>query len=408
MYMNNFLFWLKGYVHASIPKNNAERFINILANHNIKAYRFRAVGERCCFKIDKSAYKLLLPIARKTCVYPRLHKKCGGYYIYRRLLQHTGLYLGILIFGILLYILSLFLWDIEFSGNRIHTEEQLLRFVNECGIGFGCRSDRIDCAGLEAEFRKQYSDISWVSVEVRGSRMMIRIKEAAFTEQKTEKIEGDSHIIANQNGIVTELIVRTGTPMVKVGDSVKKGDVLIAGVVNTVNENGELIKSSLVYADGEVSLKSDIQYIDKVPMNFVMKEMTGEEKNGYALSIFNKKIFSYIPSIPYERYDIITSSVSWKISDNLYLPVSHDTISCREYVQNEAIYSNAQLSEICYRRYLDTIEQYLETGYQVIEDDVELQIVDEECVLQGTLTLKGPFWSRQKALQEDVEGVTTE
>ena len=86
----------------------------------------------------------------------------------------------------------------------------------------------------------------------------------------------------------------------------------------------------------------------------------------------------------------------------------HDTISCREYIQSEAIHSNAQLSEICYKRYLDTIESYLELGYRVIEDNVELQIIDNECVLQGILTLDGPFWSRQEALQEEVEGVTAE
>lgn len=406
--MNKFLFWLKGYVVASIPINNAERFINILPNQNIKAYQFRVVRERCCFKIDRVSYKALLPVARKTCTYPKMDKKCGGYYIYRRLLRHTGLYLGMLAFGILLYILSLFLWDIEFSGNQVHTEEQLLRFVNECGVGFGCRRDRIDCAGLEAEIRKEYSDIGWVSVEVHGSRMMIRIKEAAFTDNKKETIEGHSHVVANQNGIVTELIVRTGTPMVKVGDSVKKGDILIAGVVNTVNEYDEIINSVLVYADGDIRLKSDVSYSDKVSVSFLMKEMTGHEKTGYSVSIFNKKIFSYIPSIPYERYDIITTSVNWKISNNLYLPISHDTISCREYVQSEAIHSNAQLSEICYKRYLDTIETYLKLGYRLIEDNVELKIIDNECVLQGTLTLDGPFWSRQEALQGEMEGVTAE
>ena len=406
--MNQLLFWIKGYVQASIPKTNAERFLNILANQEIKAYRFCVKGERCCFRIDKNAYRLLLPVARKTKAYPRIHKKCGGYYIFKKMLQHTGLYLGMLCFGLLLYILSLFIWDIEFSGNQIHTEAQLLRFLNESGIGFGCRSDRVDCAGLEAEIRKEYSDISWVSVEIRGSRMMVRIREAAFRDTVSDKNAPDSHITATQNGIITKLIVRTGTPVVKVGDSVKAGDILIEGAVNTVNEYDELIQSEAVCADGDVSLKADLSYSDRIPLSFVMKKMTGEEKKGYSLSIFNKKIFSYIPSIPYERYDIITTTVNWKISKNLYLPVSHDTISCREYEENEAIYSSSQLAELSYRRYLETIERYLESGYQLTEDNVELQIVDDECVLQGTLTLEGPFWKRTELIHEEVEGVTAE
>ena len=406
--MNKIIFWLKGYVIASIPIANAERFINILPNQNLKADRIAVKGERCCFRMGRQTYRQLHPVVVKTGAYPKIHKKCGGYYLYRRLLRHSGLYLGMFLFCLLLYLLSLFLWDIEFVGNQIHTEEQLLRFVNECGIGFGSRRDRIDCAQLEAEMRKAYSDISWVSVEVHGSRMMVRIKEAAFTEQKTETAETPSHIAADRNGIVTEIIVRAGTPKIKVGDVVKKGDILIAGEVNTVNEYNELINSVPVYADGDVRLKSELSYHDSIPLCFQMHEMTGNEKTGYSVSIFNKKIFSYIPSIPYERYDIITTSVNWKISKNLYLPVSHDTISCREYRQSEAIYSNAQLSELCYRRYLDALETYLKTGYCLIQDDVSLQIIEDECVLQGTLTMDGPFWKRIEVVEGEAEGVKAE
>lgn len=406
--MNKILFWLKGYVIASVPLTNAERFINILPNHNLKADRICIKRQRCCFRMGRQTYLQLHPVVLKTGIYPKIHKKCGGYYLHRCLLNHTGLYLGMLVFGLLLYILSLFLWDIEFSGNQIHTEEQLLRFVNACGIGFGSRRDEIDCAGLETEIRKAYSDISWVSVEVHGSRMSIRIKEAAFTEKRRETSEAYSHIIAERNGIITELIVRAGTPKVKVGDTVKEGEILIAGEVTTVNEYNEPIASVPVCADGKIGVKSELMYRDSVPLNFLMNEMTGNEKTGYSVSIFNKKIFSYIPSIPYERYDIITTSVNWKISKNLYLPVSHDTISCREYRQSEAIYSNAQLSELCYRRYLDWIEIYLKKGYHLIRDDVNLQIIEDECVLQSVLTMEGPFWKRTDVVRAETEGATAE
>ena len=406
--MNKFLFWIKGYVHASVPLKNAERFINILMNHNISAGKFCTEGERCCFRIGRDSFLALRPVIRKTGMYPKIHKKCGGYYVYRRMMKHSGLYLGIVTFTILLYVLSLFVWDIEFSGMQVHTEEQMLRFVNEYGIDFGCRSDRIDCSALESAIRKEFSDIGWVSVEIRGSRMMVRMKEAAFTDKQEIDHKEPSHIIAKQNGIVTGLIVRSGTPMVKVGDSVKKGDILIAGEINTVNEYNEQVMSVPTYADGDVCLKVELNYKDEIPLSFIMKKMTGNEKTGFTVSLFDKKIFSYIPSIPYERYDIITMSVNWKISKNLYLPVSHDTISCREYIQNEALYSHAQLSELSFQRYLDTIEEYLKDGYRLIRDDVKLEIIDDACTLHGILTLEGPFWNRAEVSQENTEGVTTE
>lgn len=406
--MNKFMFWVSGYVKASVPKENSERLINILPRHNIPIYGICIKNGRCYFYISKKHYTALRPHAKKTACYPRICKKCGGYFILMRMLKYSGLYLGILCFGLLLYILSLFLWQIEFDGNKSHTEEQLLHYINEQGIGFGSIVNRIDCAGLEASIRKKYNDISWVSVEIKGSRMTIRLREAELKQIKTEQTEEYTHIIASRDGIVSDIVTRKGTAFVVAGDQVKKGDILIAGTVNTLNEYNELIRSVPVAADGDITITSEIPYFDFIPLEYKLKEMTGKYKKGFQLSVFNKKIFSYFPSIPYERYDIITMSVNLKISDNLYLPVSYNTISCREYVELDACRSQAQLSELCYRRYLENMEQYLNAGYRILKEDVGLQILDENCILQGNVTLEGPFWGRTAFSMDESEGVSGE
>ena len=405
--MNRLLFWMKGYVQASIPTENAERFVNILRAQDIRANCFQIYENRCRFRIARSDYRLLLPLARKTSLYPRIHKKCGGYYIYKRLLQQSGLYLGMLCFVIFIYIMSQFLWNIEFVGNSMHTEEQLLQFLEKEGVGFGSRTTTIMCSRLEEGLRKEFQDISWASVELHGSRLMIRMKENVML-QKKDKIQGCSHIVATQNGIVTEIITRTGTPKVKTGDSVKQGDILIEGFVNTVNEYEELIRQEGVLADGDVNIKADIIYDDSFPINYKRKTMTGKIKKGYCLTINKKKIFSYIPSIPYKSYDIITTSVTWKISDNLYLPISQDTISCVEYKEEDARHSNAELAQTAYRRYLNSMEQYLSSGYRIFEEQVELEILDDVCQLQGTVTLEGPFWHREEVSYDEPEGIIVE
>ena len=406
--MNKLMFWVKGYVKASVPKENSERLINILPRHNIPVYKLYVKNGRCYFEINKNKYMLLRPLARKTSCYPKIHKKCGGYYIAKNMLMHTGLYLGILCFGVLLYILSLFLWQIEFSGNSVHTDEQLIRYINGQGIGFGSRVNRIDCAELEAAIRETYNDISWVSVEIQGSRMIIRLREAGLNEKRNLQSNDKAHIIASKDGTITDIVTRTGTAHVKAGDIVKKGDILIAGVVRTVNEYDEIIQSIPVAADGDISISSEIIYSDCIPLEYKIKEETGEQIHGFTLRIFNKKIFSYCPSIPYERYDIITSTVNMKISNNLYLPISYDTTSCSEYVEYDACRSQSQLSEICYRRYLSNMEYYLKSGYKIIEEDVQLQVIDDSCILQGSVTLEGPFWERALLSSDELEGVISE
>lgn len=401
------MFWLRGYIIASVKNTSPERFINISKNHDIQLYKICAKEEHCWFQISRGEYKKLLPVARKTGCYPKIRKKLGGYYILLNLLKHSGILLGIMVFLLLMSVLSKFIWQIEFYGNHLHTDEQLRYYMEEWGIGFGTRSDGIDCARLEAQVREKFTDIGWVSVEIHGSKMMVRIRETNF--QKREFVSTEyTDITASQNGIVSEIIARSGTPLVKAGEAVQKGDVLIAGVVQTFNESNELIGSLPVNADGDIRIKAELWYEDEVPLEFQMTELTGNQKRGCSVSMFNRKIFSYIPSIPYEKYDIINEMTNLKISKNLYLPISYDTIYCREYRQSNAVYSNAQLSEICYRRFLDSMETYLEDGYHIIREDVALGIETDCCRLQGSVVLEGPFWERTEAVQDKLEGVTAE
>lgn len=405
--MKNIQFWLRGYIIASVNNISPERFINISKSHDVQLYKIYAKEKHCWFQISRSEYKKLLPIARKTGCYPKIHKKSGGYYVLKSLLKQRGIVLGILVFFLLVSILSKFIWRIEFSGNHLHTEEQLRSYIEECGIGFGTRSACVDCAELESKIRENFSDIGWVSVEIHGSKMMVRIRESNF--QKREMIaSGNTDIIASQNGIVCEIVARRGTPLVSVGEAVKKGDTLISGVIHTVNENNELVESVLVNADGDIRIKTEIQYEDEVPLFFQMTKLTGNQKRGYSLSMFDRKIFSYIPSIPYEKYDIIREMTNIRISKNLYLPITYDTIYCREYTQSDAVHSNSQLSELCYRRFLKSMETYLEAGYHIIKEEVSLGIEKDVCKLQGSVVLEGPFWERTERVQDELEGATAE
>lgn len=405
--MKKLLVWMKGYLYVSIPADHAERFINIMKTQDIHTWCLCIKENRCRFLITRKDYRRLLSVARKTKAYPRIHKKCGGYFRCRELLKHSGLFFGILCFVAFLYIMSRFIWTIDFVGNSLYTEEQLLQYIKSYGVGFGCRVDAVDCSGLEACLRKEFQDISWASAELQGNRLIIRMKE---NNKKivSQNSTVNTKIVATQSGVVSAIITRSGTPMVRAGDSVEAGDVLIEGYINTKNEYDEVIDTSITNADGDVWIRSDIFYDDRIPIDYIMKNMTGKTKKGFSLTIFNKKIFSYIPSIPYEKYDIITLSVMWKITDNLYLPISHDTIYCMEYEEAEARHSNTNLSLLSYQRYLHVMEQYLQSGYHIIDEQVELQILDDICQLQGNVTLEGPFWHRVEVFQEETEGNTLE
>ncbi len=400
--MNNLKLWFKGYVTAEITNKQVERFINICAKRSLQIYNMTAANDGYRFQIGINEYRELLPIVRKTKCFPKIIKKNGIPFLIYRSFKHIALIPGVLIAVLLIYILSTFLWDIQLEGNSLHTEEQMIQYLYDNKIGFGTRCSKIDCSYLEACIREDFPDIGWVSVELKGSRLTLRIKETVF---KTVDIAAESeyrNMVAGQNGIVVDIITQSGTPMVKSGDVVCTGDVLIMGVLKTVDEYETVLLKRPTKAEGQINIRAIVPYEDKMSVNYKIKEYSGKCSYGIMIDSFNKNIFSYLYGNNYTECDIIKKTTQWKISNNLYLPISHTTISCMEYKEYPAVYSYSQLTEKMYQQYIQWLEQWQTDGFCLVSDQVKIKIKDETCFMSGTVIMEGRFWNYQELNPEEL------
>ena len=81
------------------------------------------------------------------------------------------------------------------------------------------RKKKVDCPGIVKAIRKEYNDIVWVSASIDGSRLKIQIKENEDTFQEemqgTEEVsEKPTDLIAEEDGVITGIITRSGVPQV--------------------------------------------------------------------------------------------------------------------------------------------------------------------------------------------------
>ena len=109
----------------------------------------------------------------------------------------------------------------------------------------------VDCARIVKDIRKEYDDIIWVSASIRGTRLIIQVKENEDSlpvvnkteeEKEQEAKENATDIVADQDCVITDIVPRKGIAMVKEGDQVKKGDILISGQVPVNDDAGETIR----------------------------------------------------------------------------------------------------------------------------------------------------------------------
>ena len=152
----------------------------------------------------------------------------------------------------ILYLCSLFIWDIEFQGNLRHSDQELLNFLKTEEISCGVRKGGIDCEELEGRIRSRYPDVTWVSARVKGTRLYVHIKENDVVLTVPEKDQTPADLAAAENGTIVSMVVRSGISMVRPGDTVEKGQVLVSGTIPITDDGGTVVSEYTVRADADI------------------------------------------------------------------------------------------------------------------------------------------------------------
>ncbi len=378
--------WFQGYLLVRLKGISTERFINLCSNRYIYLWDLKSNGDDYEFQIKLKDYYKLKPIAKKTGTLPFIKKRFGLPFVIQRYRKRSGYALGFLLFLAILYILSLFIWDINVSGGYTYTQEAMVKFLRNNDIHPGLQKKDINCQKIEDLIRHSYNDIGWVSAEIKGTRLVVKITE---TNMPAPAVTATSncHIIASKDCIITKIVTRTGTPKVGIGDVVKKGDILVSGVVDIIGDNELLVRKQPVIADADITGKTFYDYSDKFSLYYNDKVYTGNEKKSYLFSIFLKKINLYRPRIPYDKYDIIGNEFTLHLNDEFYLPVSLDTNRYLEYKEEKKKYSEAEAKALAEKRLNRFIKKLVEKDVVILENNVTMAVKGNNCIANGKLVV---------------------
>lgn len=387
--------WFSGILYVRAAGRDVERFVNLCRNHGIFLWKI-AIGEEengVRFYISLRDFYKLRKIARKSKVFLVVKKRIGFPFFLQSLKERMSFFVGVLCFFFILILLSGRIWSIEVSGQSYHTKESIIKFLNKKGIYGGMAKADLSCMEVRELLRKKYQDIGWISVEEIGSLIHIRIKEVQMVEQSGKKEKG--HLVAEEDGRVVSIVTRKGTARVKAGKKVKKGDILISGVVKILGDGGELVEKDYVHAEGDVILREEEEYQDSLAKEYQKKEYTGRERKIYEWDLFQYKFFMYNPLNyleSYEKYDIIRKGGVLYPEVSLRSPVKRYVKIFREIRYVPASYQKKEADTILAERYHDYIEKKKEEGYECISQTVTLKEKEDAYAYEGKLV----FYKKQE------------
>lgn len=131
-------------------------------------------------------------------------------------LQRRKAFLAGLVLTVMFWIVSsMFVWDIQISGNCVITDDMIFQFLEQEGIQMGMRKSKLDIGELEKQIRRQFPQVTWTSGRLMGTRLLLELKEndAPIPEdtQGADAIIGRD-LVAEYDGVITDMIVRSGIP----------------------------------------------------------------------------------------------------------------------------------------------------------------------------------------------------
>lgn len=388
MEANRFAYW-KGYLQVRIRSSCPERFFNICAARNIKMWEIRPVEEEYEGFILIHDFKKLLPIVRKTKTRLFIRNRCGFPFFLRKCRKRKGWVAGFFLFFLILYYNSCHIWEIRIDGNRIYSSDILMDYLSENGVYDGMNKSEVSCPEIETLLRNRYEDITWVSASVTGSRLFIRIQENTdIVIYYEERSLGAADIVAGEDAVVTSIITRSGTPLVKKGDEVKKGDILVSSEVIVYDDFGSEKSREYVCADADILGEVTYSYQDSQKYRHQYKQYTGDIQNGYAVTFGKMRLYLWAFPVHYEYFDSVSELSKLTLGTNFYLPISLEKWYYKEYAVYEENYSKEQAEQLLWNRRNQYFQNFIEKGLQIIENDVTITIGKNSVTASGQIVVQ--------------------
>lgn len=403
MESNRFAYF-RGYLQIRIKSSYPERFFNICASRNIRIWEIHPVEEAYEGFILISDFKKLLSIVRKTSTKLSIRNRCGFPFFLRNCRKRKGYIIGFLFFFLILYYSSCHIWEIHIEGNQIYSNDILIDYLEDCGVSSGMNKGRVSCPEIERLLRNQYEDITWVSASIAGSRLLIRIQENTDIEfYHEENPAAAADLIADHDAVITSIITRSGTPLVKKGDVVKKGEILVSSEVVILDDFGSELRRDYVQADADILGEVLYSYQDKQPYLYEYKQYTGNEKNGYAVTFGNNRIFLWVLPVQYEAFDCICDLSKVRLGANFYLPISLEKWYYKEYAIYQGEYSKEEAEQLLLERKNQNFQNFIEKGLQIIKNDVKIAIEKNEAVASGTVVVQQKIGKKTTLMEYQTE-----
>ncbi len=191
----------------------------------------------------------------------------------------SALLLGVVLMLFLFFFCRSRVWSIEIKGEL--DSDFLREVLFSCGLREGMALRELSTREVENAVLQREPGIAWIAVSVEGVQVHVEyIPRVAGEEGGFVPSNVGANVTAAYDAVICDISASRGTPVVRVGEVVKAGDLLISGVRGY----------GTVYAEGTVIGRVTRRFCVEVPFETVRERVLEKKTRGIAFSLFGKTI----------------------------------------------------------------------------------------------------------------------
>ncbi len=381
MFIKILLDYITGYINIVVEGYYIERFINICKSKGIFFWNMKREKSSILHaNVGIKEFKKIRAIARKLQCHVKIERKKGLPFIFNKYKKRKAFLILLILVICSLVVCSNYVWNIEVTGLSKISEQELIEQLENCGLKVGTAKQKVDTKQIISDIRLIRSDIAWIGISISGTNAQVEVVEAT---EKPEIIDDTDfcNIVSDKDCIITKINVQNGTAMVKRGDLVKKGEILVEGKIQ-----GKY--TDAIYVNSLAEIQGRVWYSKKVVASFeqTIEEQTGNEENKYAIKFNNFRINFYKTLSKFENYDTICEENKISIFSNFYLPIEIIKVTNYEKENKDVKYEEEELKN----KLISELEEQLKTeigedkniidkyvNYKKNETGIEVELVYE-------------------------------
>ena len=324
---------LRGTVRVRVESAFPERVLNVCAARGIPLTEPRFLGEEVIsLAVARRDWSQFKAACADLGAAASVEHVAGAPFLIGRLRRRRALLAGAALCLALLALSACFVWDVRVEGAERVPEERVLRVLASLGMRRGSFAFSFNQHDLCNRALLQIPELSWLTVNVRGCRATVIVRERVEKPQIVNE-SAPTNVVAKRDALVTAVRAFDGEARVLPGTTVRRGQLLISGVVDTRGVASPAVGERFLAGKGEVWGRTWYELSTKIPLYALQKTpCEGEWRTGAVLWGENRLKFRIKGAGNLStKYDKIIDREQWTLPGGIPLPVTWVTETYRPY-----------------------------------------------------------------------------